>query len=89
MKRVALKFCGGCDPSYDRVEYWKSIRSAAGERIGWRRIDEGGFEAVFVINGCQRECALDTLKNVSEVKVVSVRDNTLTSEEILEKILAD
>jgi len=56
MKKVAIKFCGGCDPNYDRVEYWKCIRSAAGDRIEWIRVDDSNYEAVLVISGCQRAC---------------------------------
>lgn len=84
-----MKFCGGCDPSYDRVEYWQSVRSAAEGRAEWCRLDEGGFEAVLVINGCQRACASKELESISEVKTISVKDNTRSSGDVVEEILAD
>ncbi len=89
MKKVALKFCGGCDPEYDRVEYWQAIRSAAEGRIQWCKIDEGGFEAALVINGCPRECASKELKSIQKIKVVSVRENNRIPGDVVEELLAD
>jgi hypothetical protein len=56
MKKVALKFCGGCDPGYDRTEYWERIRSAAGEGIEWVSPAEDGRLMVLLISGCRRAC---------------------------------
>ena len=35
-RRVAIKFCGGCNPGFDRVQYFNRIRAAAGDsyRVG-------------------------------------------------------
>jgi len=59
--KVALKFCGGCDPAYDRVEYWEKIRDAAGELISWQSLEQGGHQALLVICGCDTACVLEDL----------------------------
>ncbi len=46
-KRVALKYCGGCDPGFDRVEYIQRVRAAAGEAIMWVTLDDEDIRHCF------------------------------------------
>ena len=54
--RIALKYCGGCDPEFDRVELFAKIRPAAADSIEWVGLDDHGFNTVLVIAGCARAC---------------------------------
>ena len=54
--RVALKYCGGCDPAYERGPYFARIREAAGPEIEWVRLEEGDYQAVLLICGCDTAC---------------------------------
>ena len=40
IKKVALKYCGGCNPGFDRVAYVEKIKSAAGPDIEWVTLDD-------------------------------------------------
>jgi len=85
MKKVAVKFCGGCDPGYDRVDYLERIRAGGENRIEWVTIDNTDFDALLLINGCQRACAERDLKPLSG-RVITLKDGKLTPDEIV-KIL--
>ena len=85
MMRVAVKFCGGCDPAYDRVEFFQRIKVAAGDRIQWQRLDEHGFDAVLLICGCFTACPEDELRQVSAL--VSVKHDGLSAECVVAQLL--
>jgi hypothetical protein len=53
--RLAIKFCGGCNPVIERGEVARKIREElAGARwVSW----EGESDLVVVINGCPTACA--------------------------------
>ena len=88
-KKVALKYCGGCNPEYDRVEYVRRIKSAAGNSIEWVTLEDSGFEAVLLIQGCQTACPERTLGAAGLENIISVRDNMIAPEEIVKKLLKE
>ena len=53
--RLAIKFCGGCNPVIERGEVARKIREElAGARwVSW----EGESDLLVVINGCPTACA--------------------------------
>ena len=59
--KVALKFCGGCNPDYERVEYFSAISRAAGDRLHWRRLEDRDYQAVLLICGCPTACPLNDM----------------------------
>ena len=79
--KVALKFCGGCDPAYDRVEYWEQIRREAGDSIDWVNLDSGGYDAVLLICGCNSACPRDDIPHTD--CVVSITDDSLHAENVV------
>jgi len=83
--KVALKFCGGCDPVYERVEYWEAIREAAGERIVWQRLDQSGHQVVLVICGCATACPLEDLP--PDETIVAVTDDRQAPAEVVARLL--
>jgi hypothetical protein len=88
MKRVGMKYCGGCNPVYDRERYVDSVRKVAGDRIDWVLYDAGGFNTVLVINGCEKECMLQELSGPADgLRVVSIRDGHAAPEEIVTRLL--
>ena len=56
-QKIGIKFCGGCNPLYDRKEYADSlIKNNPGDRFEYAK--EGmSFDVLYVICGCQRQCA--------------------------------
>ena len=88
-KRVALKYCGGCNPSYDRLEYVKKIQSIAGASIEWVTLDEDCFEAVLIIQGCEIACPGKEVASFPGRPVVSIRDNCLHPEDVVKILLQE
>lgn len=87
MKRVALKYCGGCDCTYDRPGYAKRLLGAAEGRIRWVTMDDGGFDTILMIHGCPAACPEDKLDPGHPWRVVSVRDDSVAPEEIVKKLI--
>ena len=53
MREVAVKFCGGCNPGYDRGAAYQEIRSAVSDRTVVSLPQEGKrYDALLIIRGC-------------------------------------
>jgi len=55
--KIGIKYCGGCNPSYERVEFIQRVRSLAGDRFVFLLHDQQGLDGLITINGCLRACA--------------------------------
>lgn len=55
--KAAVKFCGGCNPSYDRVEAANKLRRLLGERVEFVAPDNPAVDGIIVITGCPTACA--------------------------------
>jgi hypothetical protein len=65
--RIAVKFCGGCNPGYDRRAAYETIRddvavraasAGNGDEVEFVQAEEGVlYDALLVINGCANRCA--------------------------------
>lgn len=83
--RVALKYCGGCDPAYERTEYFRLIARAAGERLEWVRLDAGDYAAILLICGCDTACPEEEMP--AGAPLVCLRNDRLPPEAVVEAIL--
>lgn len=54
--RIGIKYCGGCNPRYDRVAAVKELQQRYPE---WKiePAGEGGQEYILVVCGCTAVCA--------------------------------
>lgn len=86
-KKVALKFCGGCNPEFDRGEYYDRIRSAAGRSIVWVGLEDEDFEAVLLIEGCRTACPEKDLLSRTGWRVVSLTNDGLKPDEVVKILL--
>ena len=74
--RRAVKYCGGCNPRYDRVGAVRRVGGRPGEvlpappRGGWS-------DGVFVIRGCSARCA--DVSQLSAQRLVWVTEDILPS----------
>ena len=94
MIRVAVKFCGGCDPGYDRSAFWAEVKARAGNSVEWVLPDQGGYEAVLIIDGCETACVSEALESGElvlnqPVRVVRVKDGSLDPALIVEKLVGE
>jgi hypothetical protein len=56
-KRVGIKYCGGCNPTYERVEMIEKVRFRLGDQFFFRPIGDEEVEALLLVSGCPRACA--------------------------------
>ncbi len=85
--RVGIKYCGGCDPTYERVDYVRQLQRAAGDRIEWFRFDEEGLEGLLLVHGCDSECIETTPWIDISLPLISIRNDTKPPDEIVTIIL--
>ncbi len=89
LKRIGIKYCGGCDPAYDRGLYVKQIQMTAGNQIEWVLFDQGGFKDLLIIHGCDTAC-IDPEPFIKEgIRVISLNNNEKSPEEILSILLKE
>jgi len=81
-----LKYCGGCNPGFDRVEYFRKIQAAAGDSIEWVTLEDPGFGSVLLIQGCPTACPERTLGSIGDRGIVSIRNNELAPEEVVKQL---
>lgn len=84
MMKVAVKFCGGCNPSYDRTDYWERIRAASNGRIEWVRLEDQDCRALLLICGCETACPLK--ETSAEICIRLVTDDTLPPDALVSSI---
>jgi hypothetical protein len=87
VKRIALKYCGGCDCTYDRLEYAGKLKKAAKGRIEWVTMDDGGFDTILMIHGCPVACPKEKLGPEHPWRIISVIDDRVAPEEIINQLL--
>ena len=85
--RTALKYCGGCDPGFDRVACFEKIRDAAGNSIRWLTLEDPDIEAVLVICGCDIACPEKDLDFSAYRRVISIRSDVPEPGSIVETLL--
>lgn len=56
LPRLAVKFCGGCNPAFDRESVAGRIREELSEEARWVSADAEA-ELLLIINGCPAACA--------------------------------
>ncbi len=53
MLKCAVKFCGGCNPRYDRGAAYKKIRGALSDKILFSYPEDGeSYDILLIIKGC-------------------------------------
>jgi len=57
MKKIGIKYCGGCNPSYERVQMVHRVESRFDHRLIFIRHDHPDIDGMILMNGCQRACA--------------------------------
>ena len=56
-KRVGVKYCGGCNPSYERVEMVQEVQSLLKDRFIFSTYDQQDSDIMLFVCGCPRACA--------------------------------
>lgn len=68
--KVALKYCGGCNPTYDRMGAVREIERSSGGAISFVDPDTSDFDFVLVVCGCSVECA--DVRRFSKMRIIRI-----------------
>ena len=66
MIKVGIKYCGGCNPYYDRVALVKRIANRLAGKVEIVPLKHEQIDLVVAVEGCSTACAdLSSVKNKS------------------------
>jgi len=72
---IRVKYCGRCNPGYDRVEAVERIRNALKGKAVLSVSDKGKPDLVLAVQGCETSCAdLSPFTDVEIIMISSVND---------------
>ena len=57
MLKVGIKYCGGCNPYYDRVALVKRIERRLQGKVEFVSAANDGVDLVLAVEGCNTACA--------------------------------
>ena len=57
MIKVAIKYCGGCNPDYDRVALADFVKNSLHGRVEFVSLENEDIDLVLAIEGCKICCA--------------------------------
>ncbi|MBW1783532.1 MAG: hypothetical protein JRL30_22660 [Deltaproteobacteria bacterium] len=55
--RVRIKYCGGCNPTYDRVDLVEQLKVRLGGTVEWVSSEADACDLVLAVQGCETACA--------------------------------
>jgi len=56
-KKIGIKYCGGCNPGYERVEMIERVQFRFNDQFLFLRYDEPDIDVLVLMSGCHRACA--------------------------------
>ena len=65
---IGVKFCGGCNPMYDRGKLFEKTKETYPDHTFEMADDTRKYEKLLVICGCERACA-DTSRYICEREI--------------------
>ena len=81
--RIGIKFCGGCNPRYDRVKLANVLKMKLHSCTVEDIEDNNIYDVVFVFSGCSVNCA-----SIKEFKVLK-KIYFITPETSIDNIIND
>jgi len=57
MLKVGIKYCGGCNPDYDRVALVKQLESRLQGKVEFVSPENDHVDFVLAVEGCKTACA--------------------------------
>jgi hypothetical protein len=68
---VGLKYCGGCNPRYDRIALVDDLKGRLGGGIEWSSPEGGDLDLVLAIEGCETACADLSPFEGTEIRIIT------------------
>jgi hypothetical protein len=80
--RIGLKYCGGCNPHYDRVALVRRIEKRLEGRVEFVSPESDDVDLILAVQGCSTACA--DLSPFQGMKIRVITDITDAENFILE-----
>ena len=85
MLRIGVKYCGGCNPEYDRVAFVDQIKERLEGKAAFVPPESEGVDMILSVNGCQTACAdLSGFKGVETRIITGIEEGEKFIREIIE-----
>lgn len=91
MRKLAVKYCGGCNPSIDRTELAGKLAVLLAERnADWKLValKDNAYGAVLLVNGCPVGCVQKQFVHESR-PVILVAGESVQREKVAEAALPE
>lgn len=75
---LAVKFCGGCNPDFDRGALAQIIRRELASEVSWVSAQED-TDLLLIVNGCSTGCADRREVQEKAAEFLIIRGNTLSA----------
>ena len=75
MLKAAIKYCGGCNPGYDRVALADFIKNSLHGRVEFVALDSEVVDLILAVEGCKTCCAdLSTFEGKQIYFIAQIED---------------
>jgi len=73
--KVAIKYCGGCNPDYNRVALVKRIEERLIGKVEFVSAEDENIDLVLAVEGCKTACAdLSAFKDIKIRFITKIED---------------
>ena len=72
MIRVGIKYCGGCNPEYDRVALVDKLKRRLTGRVEFTSWESNDIDMVLAVEGCSAACA--DLRSMEHLKIFVITE---------------
>ena len=81
--KIGVKYCGGCNPEYDRVGVVKQIEESLRGEVEFVSPESEGVALVLAVEGCSTACAdLSAFQGLEIRKIANMEDAEKFMEEM-------
>jgi hypothetical protein len=85
MLRVGIKYCGGCNPEYDRVAIVEQIKKRLAGKVSFVPAESEGVDIILAVHGCKTACAdVSGFERVKIQTITNMEDGEKSAREIIE-----
>lgn len=86
--KVGLKYCGGCNPEYDRVTLVKQMERELQDVVEFVAPDTEGIDLILAVQGCRTACAdLTSFRGLKIRTITRIKDAEVFVKEVNKLIL--
>ena len=86
MLRVGVKYCGGCNPEYDRVALVEQIKGRLEGKVSFVPPESEGVDIILTAQGCRTACVdLSGFRGIETWTVTGIEDGKKFVREIIER----